>query len=790
MGHETTAFVERLGVLAGRFDTSFVAVAAIIAVMSSLTAVRLFSRGYIARGEARPTWLVLSGIAAGFGIWSTHFLTMLAYDPGVPSGHGPIGMLAALVLVMLMATASLYSSANLDGWIRPVFGGIIFAFAIAFAHFASLNDYRVAGSITLDRTLLIAAFASAAIVAIAGIFVTGNARSVKRQAAGGIALGVSVCLFQLFAMAAMTVTPMLALPPGGVMISDNAIAASIAAVTVIVIATGLGAALVDAQSSARAVERLRRLANGAFEGIVITANGKIIDANTSFLELVKAGPDDVIGMQVDRNLLERGYSETGNDDALLSPLDHGEAIPVEVRSRNLSIDKEETVYAIRDLRAQRKAEEEIRYLAQHDAATRLLNRNAFMSRLDAYLDRAASEGEPVALLFVDLDLFKSINDVHGHRAGDHVISEIAHRLRGYVRSTSIIGRVGGDEFVVALYGGTQPTDAAQTAHAILELLQAPIAHDGNSIDVSASVGISLYPADAANAADLVAFADMALYRAKKGGRNAACFFSRDMDEAIRDRRRLARDLKKGIENDELLLSYQPLAAMSDGRIVGFEALVRWQHPARGLMQPDDFILVAEENGLIVALGNWVLQRACAEAAGWERPFRVAVNLSALHLQDNNLVARVHETLVNTGLSPARLEIEITESALFLDQARALSNLRRLKAMGVRIAMDDFGTGYSSLSYLRMFPFDKVKIDKSFVSELTNRADCAAIVCAITGLGRSLHIDTTAEGVETKEQLELLRAAGCTQVQGYLFAPPRPAGELVFDSDRNQEGSVA
>lgn len=762
--------MDRMLALTDQFDPNFTALAVIICVMSMLTAVRLFSRGFVARGDARPTWLLLAGISAGFGAWAMHFLAMLAYHPGVATGHGPVGLLTSLILVLPMAIAAFYAAANLDGWVRPAFGGVILTFAVTVMHFSSLKDFRVDGVFSVDRDLVAVAFVACALLASAGFTVMGPARAVSRQAIGGILIGLAVPAFHFIAMAALSIAPGEG-QTGGLIISEFAIAGAIAAVTLIVIATGLGAALVDAKGAERAVERLRRLANGAFEGIVITAHGKIVDANTSFLNLVRAEHEDVVGRAVDKNLLERGYSQAGNEEALLSPFDHGEAIPVEVRTRSLSDDKAEAVYAIRDLRAQRKAEEEIRYLAQHDSATRLLNRNAFMTRLDALLERAAQEGEPVALLFIDLDLFKHINDVHGHRAGDVVITEVANRLRAMVKGSSLLGRIGGDEFVIALYGGTQPTEAAQCAHSLLERLLEPVPYEEHKVEISGSVGISLYPADAGNASDLVAFADMALYRAKRGGRNAACFFSRDMDEAIRDRRRLARDLKKGIEAGELVLSYQPLAAMADGRIVGFEALVRWQHPVRGLLQPDDFILVAEENGLIIALGNWVLNQACYEAAKWERPFRVAVNLSALHLQDNSLVSRVHEILVNSGLSPARLEIEITESALFLDQARALSNLRRLKALGVRIAMDDFGTGYSSLSTLNAFPFDRIKIDRSFVDEISRSPQAEKIVRAIVSLGHSLGVPITAEGVETETQLEFLRREGCDQVQGFLIGRP-------------------
>jgi diguanylate cyclase (GGDEF)-like protein len=715
-------------------------------------------------------WLILSGIAAGFGAWSTLCVTLLGYDPGVPTGSGPVGLLVSLIVSVLMSVASIYAAANFDRKLAPVAAGVIFAFGIATMHFSNLNDFRVAGVMHWDRNYLLAALAACAALASAGFAAMGEAKKLPSQFAGGSLLGGSLAAFHFLALSAITVIPKAGAGHGPI-ITDAAMAVAIAAVTLIVIATGLGAALVDAQSSNRAVERLRRLADGAFEGIVIAAQGKIVDANNSFLDLVRATREEVAGRSVEKTILERGYSRNGNDDALLSPFDHGEPIPVEVRSRSLSDDKDECVYAIRDLRAQRKAEEEIRYLAQHDAQTRLLNRNAFMTRLESMIERADVEQEPIALMFIDLDLFKTVNDVHGHRAGDFVITEVASRLRGLAKVSTLVGRVGGDEFVIALYGGTQPTEAAQFSHNLLESLQAPILFEEHKIEVSASVGISLYPADASKAADLVAFADMALYRAKKGGRGASCFFSRDMDEAVRDRRRLARDLRKGIELGELLLSYQPLAAMADGRVVGFEALVRWQHPSRGLMQPDDFILVAEENGLIIALGNWVLEKACAEAARWERPFRVAVNISALHLQDSNLVTRVHEVLLSTGLSPSRLEIEITESALFLDQARALSNLRRLKALGVRIAMDDFGTGYSSLSTLNAFPFDRIKIDRSFVEDIAKTQQAKMIVRAIVSLGHSLGVPITAEGVETSDQLEFLRKEGCDQVQGFLIGRP-------------------
>ena len=297
------------------------------------------------------------------------------------------------------------------------------------------------------------------------------------------------------------------------------------------------------------------------------------------------------------------------------------------------------------------------------------------------------------------------------------------------------------------------------------------------MQVGASLGVSLYPDDGESGEALLVNADMALYRAKEDGRGSYRFFKREMDETIRERRTLARELRQAITADELVLHYQPLARAEDGEVCGYEALVRWRHPQRGMIAPIDFIPVAEESGLILPLGEWVLRRACADAAAWDKPLRIAVNLSPVQLHQANLPAVVHEVLMETGLAPRRLELEITETALFKDYQRALDNLRRLKALGVRIAMDDFGTGFSSLSTLQSFPFDKIKIDKSFVENIHRHDRATAIVKAVLGLGRSLDIPVTAEGVETLEQLEFLRGEACAEVQGYAIGRPAPLTAL-------------
>jgi len=377
-----------------------------------------------------------------------------------------------------------------------------------------------------------------------------------------------------------------------------------------------------------------------------------------------------------------------------------------------------------------------------------------------------------------VDHFKEANDLHGHEVGDALLAETARRIQAQLTGPSFAARLGADEFVVVqVAGGDQPPAAAELATQILEAMAEPFDTGRDTLQLGASIGVSLYPDDGRTVDALLANADMALFRAKEGGRGAYRFFKREMDDAIREQRTMARELRHAISNDELVLYYQPIARTSDGRICGFEALIRWQHPARGLVPPMDFIPLAEESGLIIPLGEWALRRACTDAAAWDRPLRVAVNLSPLQLHQPNLVGLVDAVLEETGLASHRLELEITEGALFRDQKRALAVLQELKALGVRIAMDDFGTGFSSLSSLQSFPFDKIKIDKSFVEKIEQDDRAMVIVRAVLGLGRSLEIPVVAEGVETEQQLQFLRGEACAEVQGYAIGRPMPVREI-------------
>jgi diguanylate cyclase (GGDEF)-like protein len=430
-----------------------------------------------------------------------------------------------------------------------------------------------------------------------------------------------------------------------------------------------------------------------------------------------------------------------------------------------------------DVTEQRRSEERIAHMARHDALTGLPNRLLFRERMEQALTRVGHD-ERLAVLSVDLDCFKEVNDTLGHPAGDRLLQEVATRLRDSVREGDTVARLGGDEFAVIHVGAQRPEDVLTLADRLVQLLSRPFDIDGHEISVGTSVGIAMAPADGTCADELLKHADIALYRAKADGRRTYRFFEPAMNAQLQARHSLEAELRNALVRGEFELHYQPVISVVSNQVVGFEALIRWNHPDRGIILPGCFIPLAEETGLINSIGAWVLRQACAEAANWPRHIRMAVNLSVVQLTKQALLHHVLQALATSKLEAKRLELEITESVLWHDNEVTLGALHQLRALGVRIAMDDFGTGYSSLSYLRSFPFDKIKIDRSFVREIASRSDCAAIVRAVANLGHSLGMVTTAEGVETEEQLEHVKNAGCTEVQGYLFSKPLPAKDLA------------
>jgi diguanylate cyclase (GGDEF)-like protein len=430
-----------------------------------------------------------------------------------------------------------------------------------------------------------------------------------------------------------------------------------------------------------------------------------------------------------------------------------------------------------DITERYRAEQNIARMARHDALTDLPNRVLFHERMAEGLSCVSALDEKLAVLCLDLDNFKSVNDTLGHPIGDKLLRSIAERITGVVGEGDTVARLGGDEFAV-LQRNSSPEAAGALARRLVEIIAHPIQIDGQEINSGASIGIALAPSDG-NAGDhLMKCADLALYRAKAEGRGTFRFFEPDMDARIQARRALEVDLRRALSAGEFSLAYQPQIDLAGNTLTAMEALLRWNHAERGPVPPAEFIPLAEEMGLIVPLGEWVLREACNEAARWPDPIKVAVNLSPVQFRNRGLVTTVTQALAAARLPPHRLELEITEAVLLQDDEAIIAMLHQLRALGVRIAMDDFGTGYSSLSYLRSFPFDKIKIDRSFIQDIERNRGSAVIIRAIANLGASLGIVTTAEGVETEEQLELVRRAGCTEMQGYLVSPPRPACEIA------------
>ncbi|WP_018261754.1 putative bifunctional diguanylate cyclase/phosphodiesterase [Methylobacterium sp. WSM2598] len=422
-----------------------------------------------------------------------------------------------------------------------------------------------------------------------------------------------------------------------------------------------------------------------------------------------------------------------------------------------------------DVTEQQQAEDRIRFLAQHDPLTHLPNRVLFRERLDAMM--RADAPDATALLYLDLDAFKNVNDTLGHPVGDALLAAVGARLGACVGEGGVVARLGGDEFAVACAEGEAAAQAL--AARIIAQLSAPYALAGRTVQVGASVGIAVSGPEARDADTLLRHADMALYEAKGRGRGLACVFEKSIAARLHERLALQSDLAEAVPGGQLVLAYQPVFDLAGGRVSGFEALVRWNHPVRGFVSPAQFIPIAEQTGQIEAIGAFVLDRACRDAAALPPGIRVAVNLSPVQLRAEDIVERIATALAESGLAPARLELEITETALMEDSERMVQLLERIRALGVRIVLDDFGTGYSSLSYLRTFPFHKIKIDQSFVREMTTRANSLAIVSAIVGLADELGMATTAEGIETADHLDFVRKVGCREAQGYFLGKPKP-----------------
>jgi len=768
-------------------DLRLIALAALVCGLASLTAIYLLPHVCRSEGTRYRIWLGIAAVSTGFGIWATHFIAMLAFSPALPTGYNialtVISLLAAVLLTGIGFGLSLMPGFAGAMWL----GGAVVGGGIAAMHYIGMAAFEITGTISWDRMLVVTSIILGALLGAIALPVGFRNNLARWKLAGALLLTLAICSHHFTAMAAVAITPdsTIQLSPLAIPSEWLAIGVAVVSLAILLVAcTALSLDLRERRRTALEMKRMRDLTDAAIEGLVLCDGEIIVSVNQSFARLAELRPQQLSGRALgtcvpDAAKRKALFEVTGQAvEADLRDC-HGTLIPVELIARQITYNgRLHNIVAFRDLRDRRNAEAQIRYLAHHDPLTGLDNRASFDQRLDREIELHQRAGQQLALLCLDLDGFKEVNDFYGHAAGDQLLQDIARQFSTVLPESHMLARLGGDEFAIIVPHVTDPGRVGHLAEDLLTCLKSMDQERTPSGIVSVSIGIALYPSDARDRTELLSSADTALYRAKQEGKGIYRFFEAAMGAQIRKRRSIEHDLRNAIDNGELSLVYQPQAQVENGKVLGFEVLLRWNHPVRGFVPPSVFVPIAEESGLILKIGEWVMWEACQEAASWKRPLNIAVNVSALQLGSDGFIHLVRNTLDEAGLSPERLEIEITETALIRDPHRALLALQRLKAVGVSIAMDDFGTGYSSLSNLQTFPFDKIKIDRSFIQAVHTKPQAAAIVRAVLGLGRGLGLPVIAEGVETPEELSFLGLEGCTEAQGYLFGRPVPIEQLT------------
>ncbi|MGW8189628.1 bifunctional diguanylate cyclase/phosphodiesterase [Sphingomonas hankookensis] len=755
-----------LDMIVSHHDLPVVLLALLLCIVSALSTFAQLQRSFECVVERRLLWLSSAAVTAGGGVWSTHFIAMIAY-------RSPFALQFDQLLTAVSATIAIGAFGIAFALLRQARGlplvmlcgavatlGILGMHLTGMAAIANAMGHRVdhgmiAGAVLVGWVLLSAAFA---------LFLRLEGRQRMILPAAAMVLATVTIHFVAMASATMGQHGGAVAQAGG---RSQWLVLWIVAAALLLVALSAVASVLD-----RFLTDLRGLADATSEGLLITSDDRILDANEQACALLGVDRAALVGTST------AAWFETVARDALRPH--RGDATRARIRGSEIEDQLVEltaraieyrgraaTVIAMRDLTETARAQRAIEHLASHDPLTGLVNRAAF----DTALHEAVRADTPFALIAVDLDRFKAVNDLFGHGAGDAILIRVSRILDDCIRPQDLVARIGGDEFVVLQRDIASLDDARRLAARILSGFAAEMDSTRDPMAVGCSLGVVTFPRDGTDPETLRHNADVALYRAKQDGRGTASFFDDRMDRQARDRRSLEHDLRHAVCRDELQLVYQPLVSTAAGEVVGYEALLRWDHPERGQVPPAIFIPVAEEAGTIMAIGEWALRQACRDASEWAEPLTLAVNVSPVQLRVSTLPMVVRSALADSGLAPGRLELEITETALLRDRDVSLAILREIRALGVRIAMDDFGTGYSSLSNLRHFPFDKIKIDKSFVSAMHEDEAARSIVRAIAGLGKGLNVPVVAEGVENEVQRSMVQAEGCALAQGYLFGRP-------------------
>ena len=783
-----------LNCLSTEHDWRLVALAGTVCFLASAVAISLFDRARASQGRSRLIWIALDAAVAGCGIWATHFIAMLAYDPGTGAGYSIRVTVLSLVFAVLVTGVGLGVALSSPRKSFAAIGGVIVGLGVAAMHYTGMLALELPARVEWSPGIVLASIVFGSVFGALALLVASLRDSARRAILATVLLTLAIVSHHFTAMGAVTLIPDPGIMFTGMQVSPGVLSFLVASVAFLILGVSLVGAIMDRRAKG-ALRQQKVLLDTALENMsqglcMFDAHGHIVLFNERFTGMM----GKMILAFRGKSLLDllRYAKASGEWDGdpdhffakLLAEARANESVTriFERRARAIRMVNQPMkgggwVSTFEDITEWQQAQEQISHMARHDALTNLPNRTLFRERLERAL-QFAKRGDQLAVFCLDLDHFKEINDSLGHPVGDALLNEVASRLHDCLTESDTVARLGGDEFaIVQLCANCEPTAVAALASQIVEIVAAPYDIDGHHLVIGVSIGIAMAPDDGNHPDELLKRADLALYRTKADGRGTYRFFETGMDARVQARRLMELDLRAALRREEFEVYYQPIRDLASDETAAFEALVRWNHGERGLIQPGQFIPIAEDTGLILQIGDWVLRRACRDAAGWSKPASVAVNLSPVQFRNPNLAASVKSALAESGLPPHRLELEITESVLLQNSESTRAVLLELREHGVKISLDDFGTGYSSLSYLRSFPFDKIKIDRSFVSELASSDDSMAIIRAVTGLGKSLGMVTTAEGVENAEQLALLRREGCTQAQGFLFSKPRPASEV-------------
>ncbi|WP_262691891.1 bifunctional diguanylate cyclase/phosphodiesterase [Kordiimonas aestuarii] len=784
-------------------DLGVLALAAFLALFCAVTCLFLLQRTRVCAERDRKSWLVTSALAVGSGIWATHMMASLGWDLHMPVKHSVImSGIAGVLSIAIVGVGFALSTYNRTRSAR-LLAGLIVGAGIAVIHFVEMLAITVQGTMNFDPRYSAVATLVALTLSGAAMVVMNKMEDAVRQILAALLLAGAMIALHQISVAGVSVTFVANAPVPEKLVSDTVMSFAVSISAIALLSASLAMALTDfrlTRQGAVEVDRLRSLADAAIEGIVmIDHGGHIVNANESFLRLVGKSIRGIRGeaftryfrdFPIGQNVTRLAEAGAKLEEATLVSA-AAEEIPTELYFKSAIVSGEaHNVAVVRDLREQRAAERRINYLANYDALTGLANRQLMMDRLQHAMHAAAEADHKVVLHYLDLDSFKEMNTAIGQAAADQLLKYVAGRLQSSLRGMVTLARIGADQFCVVQEGVKLSENAELLLERLRRKLEQPFTVAGKEIRLTACIGTAIAPDDADTPGHLLARAEIAMKKAKAAGRGTFSFYELAADKALEDRRKLKLELADALAEDQIFLLYQPQFDIDSGAVTGFEALARWRHPKRGVVSPVEFIPLAEESGLIVEIGSWIFREACREAAGWASPLRIAVNLSPVQFDDNELPEKIDSVLAECGLDPRRLELEITEGVLIEDEIRALGMLRRLKDKGIQLAMDDFGTGYSSLSYLRQFPFDKLKIDKSFITDLKDDQQSLGIVKGMIGLAHGLNIPVLAEGVENEAQLAMLRLEHGDEVQGFYTGMPKPISHYEALTDARKTGTIA